>query len=89
MGNEQQNKILTMTEYYISPFNFFYAKNEELGCKFSKSSFGCYFTSESDNFDLQTILSMVGKGFQENENEFNNAGIDYLVLIDNVVKRVY
>lgn len=39
--------------------------------------------------DIDIDLAMVGKGFQENEEDFNNAGIDYLTLIDNVVKRVY
>lgn len=78
-----------MEKYYISPFDFFYAKNEELGKKFCKSAFdGCY-TMESDDFDLNTVLQMIAKGFEENEDDFENAHINILDLVSGVVKRKY
>lgn len=76
-----------MSKYYISPFDFFYARNENLGSKFSKSAFNESYTYESDSFDLITILSLIAKGFEENENEFINAYIDISDLIKGVLKR--
>ena len=77
-----------MLKYYISPFNFFYATNEDLGDKFTKSAFNGNFTTESDEYDLTTILKMIAKGFEENEDEFSNAYIDISDLISGVIRRV-
>lgn len=78
-----------MAKYYISPFNFFYAKNEELGNKFTQSAFGGCFTSESDDYDLVTVLTMIAKGFEENELEFSEKNIDINYLIKGVLKKEF
>lgn len=76
-------------KYYINSFNLFYGLNEVVGNKFALSAYNDSYTLESESFDIKTILSMVLKGYEENESEINSLGIDIMHLISVVVKEDY
>ena len=77
-------------KYYITPFDFFYTKNEKLGKKFVKSAYDAdFFGEESEKYDLITTLKMIVKGFEENEKEFSKNYISIHELLFAVLKREF
>ncbi len=79
-------KEVSQKKYYISPFRFFYAKNEKLGTDFVKSCYGDNYCQESELYNLTDCLSMISKGYEENKERFKKENIMIDELISNVLK---